>query len=388
MVAFCATRYLGRANLGTVVTMGENASWEIDDGALLEISSVSFEQLLSRATEKDLLAINHLYRVYTKSILKRKAMRACSNLSHMGNKCQSTESDIEHAYDAALQHGIEKVFGYKSKSDQTDLSISLKDQFDAKDLSNLHSHRSSVLNQINKELSDKKNTSSYSSVELWGILVSQFIKTGFVDESRRKWNMSRGLVARIDQSAYFFKKTSNTTADVEFTEFFNRFSENWASTIGAVEGAVAEGKGTSEAAALMKLLSVISCDFLNPRDLIKFLRVLYWDACENTLLDRHPVDTERLHRSLFTFDFFPDTGRDVVSHEAVGHLATVVEACLGRSYPDGTPEDKRAIPNNLTRARDASRILSHLSWNDGDYLFDEQVQTDFLGAGDESVATD
>ena len=387
MASSGAICYLGIANLGTVVTMGENAGWTIDDRALLEISSVPFEQLLSRATEKDLLAINHLYRVYTKSILKRKAMRACSHLSHMGNKCQSTESDIEHAYDAALQHGIERVFGYRSKSDQTDLSISLKDQFDAKDLANLQSQRSSVLNQINKELSDKKNTSRYSSVELWGMLVSQFLKTGFVDESRRKWNMSRGLVARIDQSAYFFKKSSSTAVNSEFTEFFNRFCENWTSTTRAVEVAVTEGRGTPEAVALMKLLSIIACDFLDPRDLLKFLRVLYWDACENTLQDRHPVDTERLYRSLCTFDFLPAIGREEVPHESTGYLATVVEACLARSYPEGTPEDKQAISNNLRRARDASRILSNLSWTDSEYLFDKQGEMDYVDTGDDSEAT-
>ena len=370
------------------MTMSEHAGWTIDDKALLEISSLPFEQLLSRATEKDLLAINHLYRVYTKSILKRKAMRACAYLSHMGNKCQSTESDIEHAYDAALQHGIEKVFGYKSKSNQTDLSISLKDQFDAKDLHNVQTLRSSVLSHINKELSDKKSESGNSPVELWGMLVSRFIKTGFVDESRRKWNMSRGLVARIDQSAYFLKKPSDTSKESEFTDFFIRYRENWTSTITAVERVVSEERNTPEAVALVNLLSVILCDFLNPQDLIKFLRVLYWDACENTLQERHPIDTERLYRSLCSFGFIPEKYRDEIPHESAGYVATVVEACLARSYPEGLPEEKRAIPNNLQRARDASRILTQLTWKDSEYLFDQQSDVDHSDVHDDVDVTE
>jgi hypothetical protein len=75
-----------------------------------------------------------------------------------------------------------------------------------------------------------------------------------------------------------------------------------------------------------------------------------------------------------------------VSHESTGYLATVVEACLARSYPEGTPEDKQAISNNLRRARDASRILSNLSWTDSEYLFDKQGEMDYVDTDDNSEA--
>lgn len=359
-------------------------SWEVDDASLIEIASLPFSDLLQRAHQHDVLALNHLYRTYTRSLLHKKAARACARLAHMGDKCLESETSFEHAFDASVQYGIEKVFGFVPDNKNELLNVALRGQFSVSDITGFKDARESALKKLATQVNDDDQAVDSSLVSTWGHLVHTVTKRGFVDESRRRWNSARLLAQRIDQRNYFVKAKQQADNDpkVEYTTLFTRFVETWQQHISKLKST-----NTSHAKRLLEVLAQMQIDLTTPEGLLLYLRVLYFDACENTYVDNYPIDELRIRRSFVTFKIFEQETMQKIDLSTLTSLAVLVEECLRLSYSTQEISDQ-AILHHLQKAREATRIFEALErrLEDESFIFDYEDELDeFLDFDDEDV---
>lgn len=355
--------------------------WEIDDSSLIEIAQLPFSDLVSRASQQDVAALNHLYRTYTRSILHKKAAKVCSRLSHLGEKCLESETPFEHAFDASVQYGIEKVFGFSPTSKSENISVALRGQFSPSDVYGFSESRASALKQVMNHIQSIESAGDDALVTSWGHQVHIVTKKGFVDESRRRWNTSRQLAQRIDQKSYFVKQTQKNGSQSEdlHTDLFKRFTENWNDHVTKLQNA-----DNPQAMNVLKLLSSMRIDISSPEGLLVFLRVVYFDACENTYADNYPIDELRMLRSFINFDILDKEVINDIAPDSITSLVVLVEECLRLSYSKPDIEHQ-AILHNLQMARNATRIFESLGRKESVDLsmFDGEDNTDIFHFYDE-----
>lgn len=336
--------------------MASAKDWEFDDRDLIEVATLPFSELIRRAEDHDVAAINHLYSAYTRLILHRKAKKVCSHLSHMGGPCLEVETTFSHAYESSLQYGIEKVFGMTPDNQQENIGVAERGQFDARDLEHFQETRSSALRQIAKQTLNVAPQNDHDLISLWGRQVNSVVKRGFVDESRRRWNSDRRLAQRIDQRSYFIKQSglSSRPSELTHTDLFKKFVEHLDHHIQRLQDA--EGH---QAQQVLEVYSKLNADLKTPDGLLLFLRVVYFDACENTYAHNYPVDEARLRRSFVRYEILDQHHVTKIELGALTSLVVLVEECLRLSY--AKPEiEQQAILFNLQRARDATRIFDSL----------------------------
>lgn len=232
------------------------------DRRLRELAEKPFTDLMAAARSGDLEILNYLLRHTSLLIIQKKSEKTCSQLFHLGERCDGLFCD--GALASCVEVAVHTIFGTSadlSKEPQRSIAIKISfDEIHARDVTaGSEKSTKSVINYWDNELK-----ATDIAAEVWLRQMSTALgRTGWTTDCRRKWNQTRQLAQRMDQANYFMRNNELTPLGVAFTTHWNQ--------------AQTTDRGLGVSHFHLDDLELLTKEI---RQLVTWLGAIYDDACE------------------------------------------------------------------------------------------------------------
>ena len=335
---------------------GEFAEWQVNDADLKSVASLPPGEVIRQAANGDVTSLDYLWRNIMRNPVWKKSKSVCSRMAHRAGEC--ADLGCNEAFPTAVDVGAVKLLGVEYPSSSAALEERDPEDPERK-ISIRNESRSFVKRNVDQRDADfvKSKTSGSALHRLANLeelstddLEKEMRKSlggGFMTDSRRKWNESRGLRQRIDQDGYF-KGVVAVTGPYQGLNLVDAFALEWSATLNL------RNSGTVNNVDALVIRCAENFAFIKPggMTLMSVMAMAYDDACENTYVGVFR-DSERLARAMRRK--FPNADSDLLEPGSVEIFFTAVEECLTETYRK--METKPRVLLEIFRARQFTRNI-------------------------------
>lgn len=335
------------------------------DRKLREMDEKPLREIISSARNGDLESLNYLLRQTSLHRIQKKSEKTCSQLSHLGRRCDGLYCD--GALASCVEVAVETIYGTSSDlSKEPHRAIAIQLRFDDQHaLTIKEEHQSgkksgkSVLEYWDEGLKPSDN-----HTETWLRQSAKALnRGGWVTDCRRKWNQTRNIAQRIDQANYFYRSNKLTGLGEAFVQQWNKKT---------IDSGISEIFGVTEFHPE------------NPKEigpeintLVTWLGAIYDDACEpwrdGDVYNCKRIFVNLIHKKALNSDL--GTSNEIL--KIVELTCSTIEKTLGDAY--AAIEKEPTISEYLNEARTMTRTVSELIETDVMEILEARSHLDGTG---------